>query len=72
MNAARGTDFEDVDNVVRFDAPVSVHSDVRRVGRCARGGRPGNALTLIASDPTDTNVWAQACCSIRVYAHPRR
>ncbi len=44
--AARGLDVERVDLVVNFDAPGEPESYVHRIGRTARAGRAGEALTF--------------------------
>ncbi|KAJ8605591.1 hypothetical protein CTAYLR_000025 [Chrysophaeum taylorii] len=44
--AARGIDMS-VDLVLNYDAPSSVQAYVHRVGRAARAGRQGDAVTLI-------------------------
>uniref|UniRef100_A0A7R9UC43 RNA helicase n=1 Tax=Pinguiococcus pyrenoidosus TaxID=172671 RepID=A0A7R9UC43_9STRA len=43
---ARGVDFREVDFVVNVDMPRSAASYTHRIGRTARGGRSGTALTL--------------------------
>lgn len=45
----RGMDVEGVDAVVNYDAPVYVKTYVHRVGRTARAGAQGEALTLITA-----------------------
>lgn len=45
----RGMDVEGVDAVVNYDAPVYVKTYVHRVGRTARAGAAGEALTLISA-----------------------
>ena len=45
--AARGLDIEDISHVINYDAPSSPEDYVHRVGRTARAGREGVALTLI-------------------------
>eukprot|EP01006_Ploeotia_vitrea_P034287 TRINITY_DN65733_c8_g1_i1.p1 TRINITY_DN65733_c8_g1~~TRINITY_DN65733_c8_g1_i1.p1 ORF type:complete len:672 (-),score=369.09 TRINITY_DN65733_c8_g1_i1:1827-3785(-) len=47
---ARGIDFHDVSTVVNFDFPRTVKSYVHRIGRTARGGANGTALSLVSSD----------------------
>jgi len=43
----RGIDFENVQNVINFDFPVTVESYIHRVGRTARGDESGNAISFI-------------------------
>lgn len=53
--AARGLDVKDVGLVVNYDMPLGddgVESYVHRIGRTARAGATGNALTLWV-DSTD-------------------
>jgi len=45
--AARGIDLEDVALVVNFDPPNDQSDYTHRVGRTARAGRTGHALTLV-------------------------
>lgn len=45
--AARGLDFLDIDYVVNFDLPEDPATYVHRVGRTARAGREGTALSLV-------------------------
>ncbi|XP_043203532.1 ATP-dependent RNA helicase DDX51-like [Amphibalanus amphitrite] len=44
---ARGMDVDAVDAVVSYDIPALVKTYVHRVGRTARAGRPGQAVTLL-------------------------
>jgi ATP-dependent RNA helicase DDX51/DBP6 len=44
---ARGMDISSVDVVVNYDVPVHVNTYLHRVGRTARAGRTGLAITLI-------------------------
>ncbi|XP_058715477.1 probable ATP-dependent RNA helicase DDX56 [Poecile atricapillus] len=46
FSASRGIDFQNVAAVVNFDVPGSVECYIHRVGRTARGDKPGTALTL--------------------------
>jgi ATP-dependent RNA helicase RhlE len=45
--AARGLDLDDITHVVNFDPPLDDKSYVHRVGRTARAGRSGIAITLV-------------------------
>ncbi|HET7559575.1 MAG TPA: DEAD/DEAH box helicase [Limnochordia bacterium] len=49
--AARGIDVRDVTHVINYDCPLDPESYVHRVGRTARAGRSGVALTLV--EPRD-------------------
>jgi ATP-dependent RNA helicase DeaD len=45
--AARGLDIDDISHVINYDIPATPEDYVHRVGRTARAGRDGVALTLI-------------------------
>jgi ATP-dependent RNA helicase DeaD len=45
--AARGIDIDDLSHVINYDVPATPEDYVHRVGRTARAGRDGVALTLI-------------------------
>jgi ATP-dependent RNA helicase DeaD len=46
--AARGIDVEDVDLVINYDVPQDIDYYVHRIGRTARAGRSGRAVTFVA------------------------
>jgi ATP-dependent RNA helicase DeaD len=45
--AARGLDIDDISHVINYDVPVSPDEYLHRVGRTARAGKEGVAVTLI-------------------------
>ena len=48
--AARGIDIDDISHVVNFDLPFVAESYVHRIGRTARAGKGGIAISLCAQD----------------------
>jgi ATP-dependent RNA helicase RhlE len=48
--AARGIDIDDITHVVNFDVPEVPETYVHRIGRTARAGATGMALTFVESD----------------------
>jgi ATP-dependent RNA helicase DDX56/DBP9 len=50
---SRGLDFKDVQVVVNVDFPTTAKSYVHRVGRTGRGGKSGEALSLVAPAEQD-------------------
>jgi len=51
--AARGIDVDDVSHVINFDLPNEPESYVHRIGRTARAGREGKAISFCAGDERD-------------------
>lgn len=47
--AARGIDIQDVSHVVNFDIPALPEEYVHRIGRTARAGKEGVAISLVSS-----------------------
>ena len=47
---SRGVDFHDVTTVVNVDFPATSKSYIHRIGRTARGGASGCAISLVATD----------------------
>jgi ATP-dependent RNA helicase DeaD len=48
--AARGIDVQNVDLVINFDVPQDVEYYVHRIGRTARAGKAGRAITFAGPD----------------------
>ncbi|MBI4280410.1 MAG: DEAD/DEAH box helicase [Armatimonadetes bacterium] len=46
--AARGLDLPEVSHVINFDMPEDMETYVHRVGRTARAGRTGQAITFVS------------------------
>lgn len=47
---ARGIDISNVDIVISYDAPRHVKTYIHRIGRTARAGRLGTAITILSSN----------------------
>ncbi len=48
--AARGLDVDDIDCVVNFDLPRAPSDYIHRIGRTARAGKFGDAITFIGHE----------------------
>ncbi len=55
--AARGLDIEDLEMVINYDVPQDFENYVHRIGRTARAGKGGKAITL-ASEGTSAHLEA--------------
>ncbi len=51
--AARGIDVQGVSHVVNYDVPVEAESYVHRIGRTARAGKDGDAITFCDDTESD-------------------
>ena len=51
--AARGIDVPDITHVINYDMPRSADVYVHRIGRTARGGKKGTALSLVEAHDID-------------------
>jgi ATP-dependent RNA helicase RhlE len=51
--AARGIDLDDIGLVINFDPPEDQDAYTHRVGRTARAGRTGRAVTLVTPEHAD-------------------
>ncbi len=52
--AARGIDVDGISHVINYDLPVDPESYVHRIGRTARAGRAGAAVSLCSNDERPT------------------
>lgn len=48
--AARGIDVDDISFVINYEVPASAEDYIHRVGRTARAGRNGSALTMVSPE----------------------
>jgi ATP-dependent RNA helicase RhlE len=51
--AARGLDIEELPHVVNFELPFDPQDYIHRIGRTARAGLEGDAISLVCIDETD-------------------
>jgi ATP-dependent RNA helicase RhlE len=61
--SARGMDVSQVSHVINFDLPLDYDDYIHRIGRTARAGNKGDAITLI--DPSDEWHWKKIETMIR-------
>ncbi len=51
--AARGLDIEELPHVINFELPFDPQDYIHRIGRTARAGSDGDAISLVCIDETD-------------------
>ena len=51
--ASRGLDIEDLPHVVNFELPFVAEDYIHRIGRTARAGAEGDAISLVCVDEVD-------------------
>ena len=53
--AARGLDIPHIEHVINYDLPQRTEDYIHRIGRTARAGKKGSALSFISEN--DENIW---------------
>jgi len=64
--AARGLDIKDVSHVYNYDVPKTPKEYIHRIGRTARAGENGNAVTLLTSRDHDNFRRVQSDGKLRI------
>lgn len=64
--AARGIDVQGVSHVVNYDLPVEAESYVHRIGRTARAGRDGDAISFCDETESDALKRIERLIKIRI------
>ena len=74
--ASRGIDVDGVSHVINYDVPVEAESYVHRIGRTARAGASGTALTFVEPDQLGElraiEKWIGRRIEVAIDRHPRR
>jgi ATP-dependent RNA helicase DeaD len=68
--ASRGLDLPEVSHVINFDVPEDVDTYVHRIGRTARAGRPGTAITFVGQYDLDVFDQLQKAIGPALQRHP--
>uniref|UniRef100_A0A1D2A857 DEAD-box ATP-dependent RNA helicase 10 n=1 Tax=Auxenochlorella protothecoides TaxID=3075 RepID=A0A1D2A857_AUXPR len=68
--ASRGLDIPSVDFVLNYDVPVNGKDYVHRVGRTARAGRSGRAVTLVTQYDVELYQKIEALIDMKLEAYP--
>ena len=76
---ARGIDVENISHVVNYDMPNTPEDYVHRIGRTARAGNSGNALSFLAAEEMEVFTAIERrlgatleCCELEGFAYARR
>jgi len=64
--AARGIDVQGVSHVINYDMPVDAESYVHRIGRTARAGREGDAISFCDETERDALTRVQKLISLKL------
>lgn len=59
FGVSRGVDFADVTAVINMDLPTSLEVYRHRIGRTARGGQGGTAISMVSPEGGDTELLEQ-------------
>ena len=57
--AARGLDISHIEHVINYDLPQRTEDYIHRIGRTARAGKKGSALSFVSEN--DKNIWKDIC-----------
>ena len=57
--AARGLDIPHIEHVINYDLPQRTEDYIHRIGRTARAGKKGSALSFISE--SDKKIWGNIC-----------
>ena len=68
--AARGLDIEDVSHIVNFDLPETPETYVHRIGRTARAGAEGVAVSFCAGDERGLLRQIECLTNLRIAVEP--
>jgi ATP-dependent RNA helicase DeaD len=68
--ASRGLDLPDVSHVINFDMPEDVDTYIHRVGRTARAGRSGTAITFVGQHDIEVFDQLRAKLGAQLKRHP--
>ncbi len=68
--ASRGLDLPEISHVINFDMPEDVETYIHRVGRTARMGRPGTAITFVGQHDIEVFDQLRAKLGTKLKRHP--
>lgn len=68
--AARGIDFPDITHVINYDFPTKKENYVHRIGRTARNGKSGTAISFIQDSEMPAFKRVEEYCNTRIEIKP--